>query len=163
MDPEVRQRYLDEQIDPIVKRVGWAVQCVFPTGDDPRRGEYWGYTVGLTGRGWPELALSGMQPEQTTAVLNLVVQHFIDIDRRPTPGEVRDVIEPPYTLWLRICDTRDPNYPFAIAIDYAAPVPILGLQVVWQDDAQRFPWDDGYDFERFDQVMIETRKEVSRN
>lgn len=144
--------YMLTQVEPIIHDCGHLVQAVFPVGDE---GAWFAYTAGLADRAWPELAVTGMTGEQARHLLNDVVAHFDAKGGPPVEGVLPGVIQEPFALRLRLCSSDTEDFPFSVAHRHARACPVPAVQVVWPDDACRFPGDDGYD-ERFEQPLIST-------
>jgi hypothetical protein len=56
---------------------GWTVIGVFSTPEDP--GPSFAYTVGLSGKGLPELAIYGLHAQIAHSVLNEVARRMVDV------------------------------------------------------------------------------------
>lgn len=115
---------------------GWAVIGVFPTR--PEDGVPFSYTVGLTDRGLPELAIYGLPPHTAGGVLNAVARHALD------HGELR-CGEPTLGLLARglpvvaiaMDDTED-----LTTVRALYGVVLAAQQIVWPDCDGRMPWQD---------------------
>ena len=75
------QDYLDH-MQGLIDRFGWAVVGVEDDGIHPPVA----YTLGLTPRGRPELAVTGLPPRRSTWLLNAVASYVLDTTV-PRPGE----------------------------------------------------------------------------
>lgn len=135
-DKEVRQAsYRMKQLT-MIREFGWMVQGVFPTEQD--QGVCFGYTIGLTEAGLPELLISGnLSPEALKSILNLAAQRHI-----------RDEIQPGEELTglantsLRVLTCR-PDAPVQQARNlYGKRVRVL--QLIWPDKQGRFPDEEGF-------------------
>lgn len=99
--PEGRSiRVRDQTTADMIERHGWEVQGVEQAGG-------WVYTVGLVGRGLPELLLTGV-PHQGRGVkiLNDVARWMIEHDRPPRPGERVTVTGEAFTVTDQEPDAR---------------------------------------------------------
>lgn len=65
----------------LIDQHGWAVIGVFPTSVDD--GPPFSYTVGMTDRGLPELAVYGLDPRSAAGVLNAVAGHVLTAGELP--------------------------------------------------------------------------------
>lgn len=142
------------RIAEIIAEKGWAVQAV---GGDTAA-ESFCYTVGLAQMGHPELWIGTLDPRQGGGILNAVAQAGIDGKVNFAPGEV-DVA---YSTPFRLHGPVDPEAAEAfVALRLQGDLPgipgveVRMLQVLWPDEAGRFPGDDGYDAGRFPQRLLE--------
>lgn len=117
--------YLDEVVRPVVARLGYAVQAT------DSHGVPMAYTVGLSGRGRPELVVTGKSPPDAHDLLQAVLAG----EEEPRPGRRCDLLVGP-ALWL---------FPVirATALRVAAALypGLEALQVVWADSLGRWPWE----------------------
>jgi hypothetical protein len=149
-----QQAWIDQQdamLADTIRRHGWSIQYVGgdtcsrpgctcgPTDQPP-----FAYTVGLFGLGHPELLIVGVDPEAAVLVLNTLGNrvrggeallcgfpvtidgwdHVIVPEPVPNPGEI--------LLWANSF------------YDHPAGYSVPALQLTYDDDAGRFPWDDGF-------------------
>lgn len=134
---------LQEQIESDIHRVGWSAVHVFPTLGQPI--VPFTYTIGLYGRGWPEMIVFGMRPEISHAVLGEAIQM---IKNRGYPFVNREEV---YDLLLRYpCRmvALDPvaasrHHTVQACQFYGRTVPVT--QLVWPDSNGRFPSDPACD------------------
>lgn len=148
------QAWLDQEdarMKSVIRRHGWAIEyiggefCSVPgcEGSDDE-GPPFAYTVGLFGLGHPELLVFGLDPETTYAVLNDLGNRVRD-DGNLIPGQMITFEE-----WEnRVVPEAIPNpgeIVFSANRFYQRPanfsVPVL--QLSYDDDAGRFPWDEGF-------------------
>ena len=124
------QRLIDEH--------GWAVIGVFPTTTD--EGPPFCYTVGLTERNLPELAIYGLDLKAGGGVLNAAARRLIDAGE-PRPGEVLHglLVGDLPLVTIDMTDTADLN---AVRAHYGAVW--AARQVIWPDSDGRMPW-EGWD------------------
>lgn len=135
----------------LVAEHGWALQGV--VGDAPA--EVFTYTVGMTNRGLPELWLGTLAPtSQGGLIVNTLAARHLEVPLAPgsrVGGE-------------------DFNVEFLVRgpVDYRASESFMAgrlgglpdgqvpavLQILWPDDEGRYPGDDGYDDERFPQLVL---------
>jgi len=103
----------------------------------------WGYTVGLTGKGQPELAVLGLPSEVGHPLLNQVARKVIDGEFTPREGgeltlEAEDD-HPAVTFRFRTVPVDGEQYPLNVAtLIYPAA---RAMQVVWPDDGGHYPGD----------------------
>ncbi|MBO3738207.1 DUF4262 domain-containing protein [Actinoplanes flavus] len=148
--------YLDdffEEQSEIIERFGWAVVHVLPGDDDPVETVPFAYTVGLTGYGYPELAIAGVPPEVGHQLLNEVAGRVRDEGLQLRHGHrIRGLIT---GREVRIVggDIRAELFPGAALMRYGDDRVRL-LQLAWPDPGDRFPWQSGYDAARFPQPTL---------
>jgi len=154
MDTRARAFYdqHDAHIADIVRRHGWFIQyvggevCVEPAcecGSESHQPPF-AYTVGLFGLGHPELLVLGVSSRDAAWILNTLGERIRD-GAALLPGELVTFEEWPH----RITPETVPN-PGEIVLGsnrfYDRPdehsVPVL--QLSYDDDEGRFPWEDGY-------------------
>ena len=133
------------QVREMVDRNGWMVQGVFPTDDD---GVHFGYTVGFTAFGLPELCMTGVPPQVYQAVLNWLGQKVYD-GRRFSHGETVEAADdggPDGYLFMLVVGPASPEtvWPGTARMLYGADNVRL-QQIVWQSEGHRWPWDENYD------------------
>jgi hypothetical protein len=128
-----------------IDRFGWAVQSV--EGD--RLHAPFAYTVGLTLRGLPELAVTGLGGRASAGLLNEFADEFVH-RRVPAPGE-RIPLGDGRALEM-VCVPHPEAYLFtAISLFEqpegardALPQAVRGLQLAWSDERGRWPWEPGF-------------------
>jgi hypothetical protein len=141
------------QQNAMIDTVGWAVTHVVPTEEDPETAVPFAYTVGLTGHGYPEMVISGLPPEVAHRLLNTMAQRVYDRAVRFTTGQrVSDLLRGHDVVIVGGSDTDElkPNAAFG---RYGKDAVQL-QQIVWPDEADRFPWEDGYNPERYPQPLL---------
>lgn len=148
------QAWLDQEdarVADVIRRHGWYIQyvgggmCSRPGcdgGDD--EGPAFAYTVGLFGLGHPELLIFGVYPEDALAVLNDLGEQVM-AGANLLPGQLLTFDQWPH----RVVPEEVPNpgdIVFTANRFYQRPdeasVPVL--QLSYDDDAGRFPWEEGY-------------------
>ncbi|MEV0896201.1 DUF4262 domain-containing protein [Actinoplanes sp. NPDC049802] len=148
--------YLDdffEEQSEIIERFGWAVVHVLPGDDDPAETVPFAYTVGLTGYGYPELAIAGVSPEVGHQLLNEVAGRVRDEGLQLRHGHrIRGLITG-QEVRIVAGDIRAELFPGAALMRYGDDRVRL-LQIAWPDPGDRFPWQSGYDAERFPQPTL---------
>lgn len=68
---EAQERAHEAQITELIETTGWAV-CIADSDDPMAPGPVFGYTIGRTAKGQPELCAWGHGREEVTARLNLI-------------------------------------------------------------------------------------------
>ena len=99
------------------------------------------YTVGLTGRGHPELIVFGLRPEVARRALNTLADGVITGLRAPRAGQSADDVLDGYTVRFIAVEDAGRHLPAATRL-YPGQV-IEALQIVWPDRHHRWPWDTG--------------------
>ncbi|MEV6907288.1 DUF4262 domain-containing protein [Amycolatopsis sp. NPDC051071] len=130
---KTRDDYLVEEVRPLIRQYGWMVQTVDGGGVQPA----YAYTVGLTDAGMPELVVTGLRERRSGQLLNFLAQEAVR-SGPPEPGEVL----PAAVGWpaLEVVPLSAPfvHMPTAVLLygeDFRA------LQVVYEDEHGRWPWD----------------------
>lgn len=141
----------DARIKTVIRRHGWAIEyigggcCSVPGCDgDDDDGPPFAYTVGMFGLGHPELLVFGLDPGATARLLNSLGDR-IRADDSLIPGQMVSV-----EGWNhRVVVEEVPNpgeIVFTANRFYERPsefsVPVL--QLSYDDDAGRFPWEPGF-------------------
>jgi Domain of unknown function (DUF4262) len=149
-----------------VYEYGWAVQGVERERDRPP----WAYTVGLTLHDLPELLITGLPLRRSAELLNGMAAHLLhDRDARsvypddrsagcaheaPTPGERTRLADGPLVEWVAV---QHPDVHLLTAMALFGPT-VRGLQMVWADDRDQWPWERGFRGRRGGQPVLGPRK-----
>ena len=132
-----------------VREFGWTIIAVSDlceecakNGEEPEVPECtFGYSVGASLRGTPELAVYGLHPQETWSVLDELVERLAVEDWKSIVDAGReltvDALDVPVRL-VEMIDTLDLIHARAIFPNVPA------LQVVWADDTGAYPWEDHY-------------------
>jgi len=128
------QDYLDH-MQGLIDRFGWAVVGV----EDDQVHPPWAYTLGLTLRGRPELAVTGLPLPRATWLLNTVASYMLDT-AIPRPGDEVLVEGCPLIEVVRV---TEPTAHLVTAVELYGPE-IRALQLVYADDPGHWPWDAGF-------------------
>jgi hypothetical protein len=128
------EQYLDRMAR-VVADHGWAVQGVERDGERPPSA----YTVGLTPLDLPELVVTGLRLSQAAGLLNDVAAHLVHAEA-PPPGEQVPLVGGPLVEFVAV-EHADVHLP--VAVELYGPA-VRGLQVVWADDREHWPWDRGF-------------------
>jgi len=132
-------RLTPEQIRQRVREQGWDVVSVPAQAGIPPHS----YTVGLARRGLHEFIVFGFSPELARPVLSDLAQRARDGERFPTNVGLEDVLPGMPAVLLDVPSVEADHY-LAAARD-CAPTNFRALQIVWPDERDLFPWQDGYD------------------
>ena len=151
MDQQAWIDQVDAEITAQIRGVGWYItyvgggQCSRPGCDsEPDDRPPFAYTIGFFGLNHPELLMVGIPPDVASEVLGTLGRRirageslmpgslitFDDWPHRVIPEEVPNPGE--IVLWANDFYQRPP--------EHSVPV----LQLTYDDDSGRFPWDDGY-------------------
>jgi len=134
---EVRAAVVDDTRDKIAQH-GWTVIGVFPTPGDP--GVPFAYTVGLTGKGLPELAIYGLPIRVGHQVLNAVARQMVDAGGPFVSGQcIDDVLDGGVSMvavaMTNTCDLNMVREVYGAVGD--------AVQVCWPDLDGLLPWEQG--------------------
>jgi hypothetical protein len=134
---EIRAAVLDDTRAKIAAH-GWTVIGVFPTPEDP--GPLFAYTVGLSGKGLPELAIYGLHAQIAHSLLNEVARRMVESGTALQNGDrIEGVLFDDVALVaVAMTDTTDLNL---VRECYGAVA--AAVQVVWPDRAGVLPWEEG--------------------
>nr|WP_255479315.1 DUF4262 domain-containing protein [Quadrisphaera sp. RL12-1S] len=140
------RRLIDEQ--------GWTVVSVGGAG---RRALPFSHTVGLTRLGHPELLVSGRAPAEARYLLDVLGDEVL-AGRRFHVGDLLQRDPWPSLRLLRVTSPDALVVAQAVAAD---DVEVPALQVVWCDDAGRWPWDAGRPAGAVDQQLFARAPKVA--
>ena len=155
MDVNARiQAWLDQEdarIASVIRQHGWAIEyigggvCSAPGCDDgDDGGPPFAYTVGLFGLRHPELLVFGLDAHDSCGLLNSIGERVAD-GEAILPGQVLTV-----EAWgHRVFPEEVPNpgeIVFSANRYYQRPAEfsVQVLQMTYDDDLGRFPWDEGH-------------------
>ncbi|MFN8090477.1 MAG: DUF4262 domain-containing protein [Mycobacterium sp.] len=125
----------DQNLQTMIDEHGWAVVGVFPTTKDD--GAPFSYTVGLTDKGLPELAVYGLDPVNGGSILNAVAQRMIDNGELHGGERLDGLLDG--GLPLAVIDMGDTSDLSAVRRFYGAV--LAARQIVWPDRQGRMPWE----------------------
>ncbi|MBX9918652.1 MAG: DUF4262 domain-containing protein [Mycolicibacterium frederiksbergense] len=118
----------------LIDQHGWAVIGVFPTSVDD--GPPFSYTVGMTDRGLPELAVYGLDLRSAGGVLNAVAAHVLTAGELPRGKAIDGLLAGGLPLVaITMTDTSDLSNVRAL---YGAVM--AAQQIVWPDKSGLMPW-----------------------
>jgi hypothetical protein len=134
---EVRASVIEDTRAKIAQH-GWTVVGVFPTPEDP--GVPFAYTVGLSGKRLPELAIYGLPVQVGPQVLNAVARQMVSAGGPLASGQrIDDVLDGGLSLVaVEMTATEDLNLVREVygAVEAA-------VQVCWPDLDGLMPWEQG--------------------
>lgn len=148
-DEEFDRRMADYLIGTIekIKEHGWVIQGVFGDKDEPP----FAYTVGLAGRGLPELIVSGLPMGAAQPVLNDLARRAVDgIARLEHGARFTDLLANEVPMRLIGTDYEAAKAETGVArnvqiIQTGDPhAEIEVLQLLWPDKEGRWPGDEGF-------------------
>ncbi|MCU1616185.1 MAG: uncharacterized protein JWO98_3725 [Frankiales bacterium] len=132
----------DARLAQLIRAHRWAVQYV-GEGDDADEPRF-GYTIGLSGLGHPELVVVGLSPEDTHGILegvagvvadgrDLVAGELLAFPDRPDGLVVEELPNPGEVV-------LGANRFYERPAEYSVPA----YQLAWAHRDGLFPWDEGY-------------------
>jgi len=151
--PQATVADADARMWGLIDRYGWAVQCIEPS----RRSPSWGYTVGLSGLGLPELVATGLKPDRLMNLLNALAAHVVHAEA-PEPGSQVHLIDGPL---LEFVELSQPTAHLFTAVRMFGPR-IRAIQAVYADDRGQWPWSRGFRGGRGGQPVLGPRTVVTR-
>lgn len=120
----------------LMTREGHVVQIALGNGAEPD----WAYTIGLHGRGLPEvIVIGGLSIPHQHGLLNEVADRMRAGDEFAPGHYESDLLEGYDAAFVEVVNT-DSEY-FAVANRLQAN--FRALQLVWPDHDNRFPWESG--------------------
>jgi hypothetical protein len=126
---------------------GWAVQYV----ESDRRPL--AYTVGLHGRGLPELLITGLTPDVACRVLNSLAHMIVDDGTTLAPAMHIDYQD---RFLIEVIEVEHPDVHLRFAVELFGPR-VRALQLVWADYKGRWPWESGWGHGRRRQPVLGVR------
>jgi hypothetical protein len=128
----------------LIDRFGWMVQGVFPTKNDlladPANSFPFAYTVGLTARRLPELIVAGLPQDVAMEILNNAASRVVT-DGFVLTGENYDDILEGYACRFVPTDTA------RLSVARRLYLNVVAMQLLWPDNAARFPGEPGFQAE----------------
>jgi hypothetical protein len=144
--------FFDEQ-SRLIDRYGWTVVHVEPTEDDPPGAVPFGYTVGLTEIGLPEVAIAGVPLDVTGPLLNEMAARITQDGERLRHGRRVSGLVAGHDLLVVAGEPTDEVFPGSAMYRYGEGRVRL-CQLVWPDPDGRFPWQPGYPVDEWPQPAI---------
>lgn len=113
------------------------------------------YSSGRTLLDLPELFMAGYAPIQNWAgIINAVNHAQIDDGLHVHMGDrLEGFVDRGCKLAVVECDPVKAEMNATLSVFHNAPLEVRAWQLVWPDPEGRYPWDEGYDAERFVQPM----------
>ena len=114
------------------------------------------YSVGLTKTfNHPEIICFGLRTELLHQLINDVAEIIKEEGKLNPNKEYDNIFENSRAKFLQI-DKRNIEDYFGVAIKYFETTEINGLQLVWTDRNNKFPWEDGFEEEfKFKQPLLD--------
>jgi hypothetical protein len=111
---------------------------VFPTPEDP--GPLFAYTVGLSGKGLPEVAIYGLHTQIAHSLLNEVARRMVESGTALQNGDRIEgvLVDDVPLVAVAMTDSTGLNL---VRECYGAVA--AAVQVVWPDHAGVLPWEEG--------------------
>ena len=134
-NPRATQAEADARMWRLIEKYGWAVQGIEAGKNTPA----WGYTVGLSGRGLPELVVTGLKPARLMTLLNDLAAHATHAEG-PKPGSQVQLRNGPL---LEFVELSEPSAHLFTAVRMFGPQ-IRAIQAVHADDRGQWPWSRGF-------------------
>ncbi len=129
------QSYLD-RIREVIRSQRWAVQAV--SAEIP-----FAYTVGLSQRGLPELAIAGLPPELCMQLLNRLATRMVDEGLELQDGAKIDKVAQGFAVKVHEVDTDVAQEVLRVAGSLYGTV--KAWQVFWPDAHGIFEGEEGFD------------------
>ena len=135
----------------IIRGHGWAVQFV----ESEQRP--FAYTIGLHDKGLPELLITGLPPRTSARLLNSIAHQIFEDGVVLHPAMHIDFQS---EFFLEVVEVEHPDVHLKFAIGlYGREV--RAHQLVWTDDARRWPWDRGWAHGRRRQAVLGLRSPLA--
>lgn len=142
--------YLDV-LRAIVRKHRWAIQFV----ECERRP--FAYTVGLHEKGLPELLVTGLNPQTSARLLNSMAHDVVDCGTVLCPAMHIDFQS---EFFIEVVEVEHPDVHLKFAIGLYGPE-VRAHQLVWTDEARRWPWDRGWAHGRRRQAVLGVRSPLA--
>lgn len=142
MSPTQKQtgEYLNK-LRNVVKVYGWAIQWVLPTAGEPGPG--FSHTVGLSLQGHSEIILSGLPPQTSQTLLNMLAERVRETgEDLPVNELLHDVIRGFPVILIPV--TNPSQYVTtanALLREQVKGARADAVQMVWPDKHGAFPWE----------------------
>jgi hypothetical protein len=140
-------KQVNDSMDAMIARYGWAIQGVFPGDDTPG----FTYTVGMAAHGLPDVIVFGLPMDIAHPFLNQVCLRMKEEGPLPLDTNLDDVANGLPTQFVAVPREEADKYMFATRrrhADYTA------IQMVWPDAKGKFPWDPEFDPRFIDQQPV---------
>lgn len=139
-EAQARRGMVNAKIRRHIDKHGWAILGVFPTEKDP--GPWFTYTIGLTGKGLPELIMVGLSNGQAAPLLNDAAEQLVKGELQI--GEpIGTLLQDLPAMLIEVDAKGMEKHPLnAAKAQYGEQ--IRALQLVWPDESGLFPWQEGF-------------------
>lgn len=128
---------ISDRMDRIIAEHGWAVQGVLPDPAAAVRAAF-AYTIGLSAKGLPELALAGIDPRDANSILNAAASKLMAGAPRHDGAVLEQVVEG-FDLMLRAMPKSGANkYLLGAKVRYPG---FSAMALIYPDPVGRWPWD----------------------
>lgn len=134
---------LDQKVLEDIETHGWSDISVFPVKEDGT--VPFNYTVGFTRREHPEVIMMGLDRRTMHGVLGAVYGQIKSGVRFIPDTYYNFVLNAHRVAFVEVTNVvDDTQYPMSMATHLLGR-DIKGLQLVWPDKQDRFPWDENFD------------------
>lgn len=140
------EEYLDV-LRATIREHGWAVQYV------ESENRPFAYTVGLHGRGLPELLMTGLPADTACRVLNSIAHMIVDDGTVLAPAMHIDYKD---RFLIEVVEVEHPEVHLKFTVALFGPR-VRALQLVWADGKGCWPWDARWGHGRRRQPVLGVR------
>jgi len=137
-----RQRSYDEVDDKVredIRTHGWSDMSIFPVKEDGTVA--FNYSVGFTVRDHPEVMVMGLDYRTMHGILGTVYEQIKSGTRFIPDTYFNFVLNKHRVAFVEVTNiVEDTEYPMSMSRRIMGP-DVKGLQLVWPDENDRFPWD----------------------
>ena len=141
-----RQRSYDEVDDKVredIRTHGWSDMSIFPVKEDGTVA--FNYSVGFTVRDHPEVMVMGLDYRTMHGILGTVYEQIKSGTRFIPDTYFNFVLNKHRVAFVEVTNiVEDTEYPMSMSRRIMGP-DVKGLQLVWPDEKDLFPWDEGFD------------------
>lgn len=137
-----------------ILRHGWTVQAVFPRQGHAEDGPEFAYTIGLAGKGLPELIVFALPDDIAYGLLDFLAQRVVDTGRELPAGFVTGLpggADEEAMIALEVTDTTR-HLTIANAF-YGTSGPVRAMQLVWKGAHGLWPWSPGVDGDAWQPIL----------
>lgn len=128
-----------QHCEELIAKSGWMVQSVI--GQPP-----FGYTVGLSRRGLPELVMVGLPPKTAHTILNAIARRLVDGACTIEDGKLdHEVLQGFPAIYRKVPPAAVQDHLRVLIALSPAEQPPEVFQVVWPDQMGNFPGDAAAD------------------
>jgi hypothetical protein len=132
-----------------IREYGYMVQGVFGG-----TGSSFSYTIGLHAKHKAELIVIGVSPEVGHDLLNDVAQLLLARETSDAPVRERLLLKHWHLPFFLVEADKATAERFATGAFNRSQGQASYLQVIWSDEAGKFPWESGYDLRKFPQEQL---------